>query len=178
MEGSDEVGEEGLEEFDEECLQSCKQVIDVCELKNALICHLRNTRTKPMGQTFISNTGMKMLRTTNMSSRSFTKVHLTAYPSFSYLSPVVRPSMRASRMSELTGEAGDEASWDAAGVNERDQRTTPPMNNLFDYVEGSVAEVIYLCGRLSSGRASCVVLVCIERDRGRGKSWKDDWRVR
>lgn len=104
---------------------------------------------------------MRMLRTTNMSSRSFTNVHLTAYPSFSYLSPVVRPSMRASRMSELTGEAGDEASWDAAGVNERDQRTTPPVNNSFDYIEGVIAQHIYLCGRLSNGRASCVVPVVL-----------------
>lgn len=126
-----------------------------------MIGHLYNTTTKHksrgMGQTFMLNVEMKVPRTTNMSSRSFTNVHLTAYPSFSYLSPVVRPSMRASRMSELTGEAGDEASWEAAGVNERDHRTTPPVNNLFDYIEGSVAEDIYLCGRLSSGRASCVV---------------------
>ena len=34
--------------------------------------------------------------------------------------------MSASRMSELTGEAELAADWDAAGVNERDQRMTPP----------------------------------------------------
>lgn len=64
--------------------------------------------------------------TTKMSSRSFTKVHLTAYPSFSYLFSALLPSMRASRMSEFTGELDEEAVCDAAGVNERDHRTTPP----------------------------------------------------
>ena len=30
-------------------------------------------------------------------------------------------------MSELTGELDDDAAWEAAGVKERDQRTTPPV---------------------------------------------------
>lgn len=34
--------------------------------------------------------------------------------------------MRASRIRELTGDAEEAAVWDAAGVNERDQRTSPP----------------------------------------------------
>lgn len=65
-------------------------------------------------------------RTTNMSSKSFTNVHLTAYPSFSYFPSELRPSMSASRTRELTGDVEDAAVWDAAGVKERDQRTTPP----------------------------------------------------
>lgn len=67
-----------------------------------------------------------VMRTTNMSSRSLTKDHLTAYPSFSYFPSVLRPSTSASRTSELTGEVEDAAVLDAAGVNDRDQRTTPP----------------------------------------------------
>ena len=61
-----------------------------------------------------------------MSSKSFTNVHLTAYPSFSYFPSELRPSMSASRTRELTGDVEDAAVWDAAGVKERDQRTTPP----------------------------------------------------
>lgn len=34
--------------------------------------------------------------------------------------------MSASRTRELTGELVDAAVWDAAGVKERDHRTTPP----------------------------------------------------
>lgn len=70
------------------------------------------------------------LRTTNISSRSFTNVHFTAYPSFSYFSSAVRPSIKASRIKELTGEADDEARFAASGVKERDQRTIPPRNNV------------------------------------------------
>ncbi len=66
------------------------------------------------------------VRTTKINSRSLTNVHLTAYPSFSYFCSAVRPSMRVSRMRPLTGDAEEEANWEASGVNERDQRTIPP----------------------------------------------------
>jgi hypothetical protein len=33
-------------------------------------------------------------------------------------------------MRELTGEAADEASWAASGVNERDQSTMPPETGI------------------------------------------------
>lgn len=173
MKGSDEVGKEGLKELDEEGLKSGEKIVDICELKYALICYLRNiraqSRRRRLGQRVMSNIGNDTLRTTNMSSRSFTNVHRTAYPSFSYLSPVVRPSMRASRMRELTGDAGDEASWDAAGVNERDQRTTPPVIFPFDYIGISLVEREYLCERLNSGRAlsRCAVAVSVE--------WRRSW---
>jgi hypothetical protein len=48
-------------------------------------------------------------RTTKISSKSLKNVHFTAYPSFSYFSSVVRPSIRASRMREFTGDEGEEA---------------------------------------------------------------------
>jgi hypothetical protein len=64
--------------------------------------------------------------TTNISSRSFTNVHFTAYPSFSNPFSEFLPSISASRINEFTGEADDEAVCSAAGVNERDQRTIPP----------------------------------------------------
>jgi hypothetical protein len=48
-------------------------------------------------------------RTTKISSRSLKNVHFTAYPSFSYFSSAVRPSIKASRMREFTGEEGEEA---------------------------------------------------------------------
>lgn len=69
-------------------------------------------------------------RTTKMSSRSLTNVHLTAYPSFSYFSSVVRPSMSASRIRELTGDDADAASCAASGVKERDHKTIPPDTKL------------------------------------------------
>jgi hypothetical protein len=66
--------------------------------------------------------------TTKISSRTLTNVHLTAYPSFSYFCSAVRPSimMRVSRMRPLTGDAEEEASWEASGVNEWDQRAILP----------------------------------------------------
>ena len=109
------------EKLDEECLECIEQIFDVCELQDALVGDLwrsssRRETVRPRHR----------VHTTKMSSRSLTNVHLTAYPSFSYFSSVVRPSIRASRMRELTGDADDVARFAASGVNERDQRTIPP----------------------------------------------------
>lgn len=71
-----------------------------------------------------------------MSSRSFTNDHFSAYPSFSYFSSVVRPSINASRMSELTGDADDDARCAASGVKDRDQRTMPPTRELVCGIAG------------------------------------------
>lgn len=86
-----------------------------------------------------------------MSSKSFTNVHLTAYPSFSYFSSVVRPSIKASRMREFTGDAEEDASWDAAGVNERDHSTIPPI--IVQQMEVVAEFGVYLCVILSNGQA-------------------------
>lgn len=64
--------------------------------------------------------------TTKINSRSFTNVHFTAYPSFSYFSSAVRPSIKASRIREFTGEAEDDARCEASGVKDRDHKTIPP----------------------------------------------------
>lgn len=48
-------------------------------------------------------------------------------------------------------------------MNERDQRTTPPRHRSFDYIGSLVVYETYLCGKLSSGRASNAVSVSVER---------------
>lgn len=119
MERGNEGGQERFEQLDKEGLQCSEELIDVCQLQNALVCHLDRTLE---GQ--VCRGGSRL--TTKINSRSLTKDHLTAYPSFSYVSSEFRPSMRASRMRELTGDAAEAAACDAAGVKERDQRMTPP----------------------------------------------------
>ena len=111
------------EKLNEECLECIEQIFDVCELQDALVGDLWRSasRRRTVGP-------RHCVHTTKMSSRSLTNVHLTAYPSFSYFSSVVRPSIRASRMSEFTGDAVDVARFAASGVNERDQRTIPPRH--------------------------------------------------
>ncbi len=84
---------------------------------------MRPENTKCVTNLYIEAEGA---HTTKISSRSLTNVHLTAYPSFSYFCSAVRPSIRESRMRPLTGDAEEEANWEASGVNERDQRTIPP----------------------------------------------------
>lgn len=96
------------------------------------------TRPAGTGERLRNESGRRRGRTTKMSSRSFTKVHLTAYPSFSYFPSELRPSMSASRTRELTGEVEDAAVCDAAGVKERDQRTTPPAENIASTLTSSV----------------------------------------
>lgn len=49
-----------------------------------------------------------------------------AYPSFSKLFSVVRPSIRASLTRLFTGDEADAAMLAAAGVNDRDHRIMPP----------------------------------------------------
>ena len=65
--------------------------------------------------------------------------------------------MSASRTRELTGEVDDAAVWDAAGVKERDHRTTPPMESVqFSFPHSThltTSDGAYLYARLNSGRA-------------------------
>jgi hypothetical protein len=122
MQGGDEARQERLEQLDEESFEGGQELVHIRELQYALIRDLAGV----LELTRRMRGGGAVTRTTKMSSSSFTNVHLTANPSFSYRSSVVRPSMRASRTSEFTGDAGEVASRDASGVKERDQRTTPP----------------------------------------------------
>lgn len=59
--------------------------------------------------------------------------------------------MRASRTSELIGDIGEVASFDAAGVYDRDHNTEPP--NGYQYFLPSSLAFKYLCAISSSGRA-------------------------
>ena len=65
--------------------------------------------------------------------------------------------MSASRTSELTGEAEDAAVWDAAGVKERDQRTTPPVGRRLipdsDHTHPARRPKTNPCEILNSGQA-------------------------
>lgn len=63
--------------------------------------------------------------------------------------------MRASRIRELTGDAADEASWDASGVKERDHKTIPPYSSIKKGLLARIRWVKHLCGKLSSGLAWC-----------------------
>ena len=76
MERGNESGKEGLEQFDKESLHSREEFVNVGELKDTLVCDLQ--RQVMMAICFRTDE-----RTTKMSSRSFTNVHLRAYPSFS-----------------------------------------------------------------------------------------------
>lgn len=68
--------------------------------------------------------------TTKTSPKLFSNVHSTLYPSFSNpsFSPRACPSMKASLIRALTGEAGVRARAEKAGVKERDQRMRPPSD--------------------------------------------------
>jgi len=56
-------------------------------------------------------------------------------------------------MSELTGDADEEASWAALGVNERDHKTIPPAESKFRMSDSDTYRRLDLCGILSSDLA-------------------------
>ena len=44
MEGGDEVGEERLEQLNKKGFESTEEVVNICELEDALVCYLEMTR--------------------------------------------------------------------------------------------------------------------------------------
>lgn len=83
MQGCNQCGQERFEEFDEEGLDGVQEIVDVGELEDALIGDLGERERARVKEEVEDGGGTRDERTTNMSSRSLTNVHLTEHPSFS-----------------------------------------------------------------------------------------------